>query len=98
MLPSRRPVRSGSRRESPAVARCRAAPQRLQLRVCRGMSQGEAGPMTTGAPLLAIEHLTKRYGNVVALNDVSFGIYDGITGILGENGAGKSTAIRIVLG
>ena len=49
-------------------------------------------------PLLSAERLTKHYKNVVALNDVSFNIYDGITGILGENGAGKSTAIKIFLG
>jgi ABC-2 type transport system ATP-binding protein len=51
-----------------------------------------------GHALLQAEHLTKRYGNVIALNDVSFTITDGVTGILGENGAGKSTAIRIFLG
>ena len=44
--------------------------------------------------LVAAENLSKHYGDVVALNDVSFGISDGITGILGENGAGKSTAFR----
>jgi ABC-2 type transport system ATP-binding protein len=49
-------------------------------------------------PLVAAENLTKHYGHVVALGGVSFGIYDGITGILGENGAGKSTAIKIFLG
>jgi ABC-2 type transport system ATP-binding protein len=49
-------------------------------------------------PLLQAENLTKHYGSVVALNDVSFTITDGITGILGENGAGKSTAIKIFLG
>src|SRR5687767_7887764 len=54
--------------------------------------------MTTAEPLIAVERLTKQYGKVVALNDVTFGITDGITGILGENGAGKSTAIRILLG
>lgn len=48
--------------------------------------------------LLSIENLTKQYKGVVALNDVSFEVSDGITGILGENGAGKSTAIKIVLG
>jgi ABC-2 type transport system ATP-binding protein len=48
--------------------------------------------------LLAAERLTKRYGNVVALNNVSFDIFEGITGILGENAAGKSTAIKIFLG
>ena len=52
----------------------------------------------TGETLLTVEHLTKQYRNVVALNDVSFSITDGITGILGENGAGKSTAIKILLG
>lgn len=54
--------------------------------------------MTTGEPLIAVHRLTKHYGSVIALNDVSFGITDGITGILGENGAGKSTAIKILLG
>ena len=54
--------------------------------------------MATGEALLTVERLTKHYGNVVALNDVSFTITDGITGILGENGAGKSTAIKILLG
>jgi ABC-2 type transport system ATP-binding protein len=48
--------------------------------------------------LLEAENLTKRYGNVVALNGVSFTISEGVTGILGENGAGKSTAIKIFLG
>jgi ABC-2 type transport system ATP-binding protein len=60
--------------------------------------EAEGGVMTTGEVLLAVEHLTKRYGSVVALNDVSFHLTDGITGLLGENGAGKSTAIKILLG
>lgn len=50
------------------------------------------------AALLSAQNLTKHYGEVVALNDVSFDISDGITGIMGENGAGKSTAIKIFLG
>ncbi len=54
--------------------------------------------MTSGEALLTVEHLTKHYGKVVALEDVSFTITNGITGILGENGAGKSTAIKILLG
>jgi ABC-2 type transport system ATP-binding protein len=54
--------------------------------------------MASGDALLAAHNLTKRYKGVVALNDVSFTIYDGITGILGENGAGKSTAIKIFMG
>ena len=54
--------------------------------------------MASGETLLSAERLTKHYKNVVALNDVSFTIESGITGILGENGAGKSTAIKIFLG
>src|SRR5688572_5316026 len=53
---------------------------------------------TAGEALLTVEHLTKQYKNVLALDDVSFTITDGITGILGENGAGKSTVIKILLG
>jgi len=52
----------------------------------------------SGQALLAAQSLTKHYGSVVALNDVSFNISNGITGLLGENGAGKSTAIKIFLG
>ena len=48
--------------------------------------------------LLAAHNLTKHYKDVIALNNVSFDISEGITGILGENGAGKSTAIKIFLG
>lgn len=48
--------------------------------------------------LLTAENLTKNYKEVVALSGVSFSISEGITGILGENGAGKSTAIKIFLG
>ena len=54
--------------------------------------------MPNGEPLLSASTLTKRYGAVTALDGVSFDIHDGITGILGENGAGKSTAIKIFLG
>src|SRR6185503_6246525 len=54
--------------------------------------------MPTGDVLLSAQNLTKHYKNVVALNDATFSISDGITGILGENGAGKSTAIKIFLG
>ena len=51
-----------------------------------------------GETLLSVERVGKRYKNVVALDEVSFNITDGITGILGENGAGKSTIIKILLG
>jgi ABC-2 type transport system ATP-binding protein len=48
--------------------------------------------------LLSALNLTKEYGAVVALHEVCFEVAEGITGLLGENGAGKSTAIKIFLG
>jgi ABC-2 type transport system ATP-binding protein len=57
----------------------------------------EGGGVST-QPLIVAERVSKRYGTVVALDDVSLSIHDGITGILGENGAGKSTSIKTFLG
>ncbi len=49
-------------------------------------------------PLLKATNLTKRYGNTVALDSVDFEVHEGITGLLGANGAGKSTTIKLFLG
>ena len=47
---------------------------------------------------LVVESITKRFGSVVALDDVSFSVEPGrIFGLLGANGAGKTTCMRIVL-
>jgi ribose transport system ATP-binding protein len=52
-----------------------------------------------GRPLLALAQVGKRYGGVVALDDVSFAVHArSIHAVLGENGAGKSTLIKIVGG
>jgi ABC-2 type transport system ATP-binding protein len=58
---------------------------------------GEEQLMASDA-ILSAERLTKQYKSVLALNEISFTISAGVTGILGENGAGKSTAIKIFLG
>src|SRR5688500_11948917 len=85
LRPARRSVRPGGRRPAPARARNVAAAACMWPRVYRRVSPAEGGVMTTAPPpLLAIDRLTKRYGNVIALNEVSFSITDGITGILGE--------------
>ena len=48
---------------------------------------------------IAVEHLTKRYGAVSAVDDLTFRLEPGrITGFLGPNGAGKTTTMRILLG
>jgi ABC-2 type transport system ATP-binding protein len=51
------------------------------------------------ADMIEIEHVTKRYGEKVAVDDLSFVVQPGIvTGFLGPNGAGKSTTMRMILG
>ena len=49
--------------------------------------------------MIEIDHLTKRYGKVLAVDDVSFGAEAGrVTGFVGPNGAGKTTTLRALLG
>ena len=49
--------------------------------------------------MILITHLTERYGAVLALDDVSFGVAPGtIVGFLGPNGAGKSTCLKTLVG
>jgi ABC-2 type transport system ATP-binding protein len=48
--------------------------------------------------VVAADHLSKWYGQVIGLNDVSVGVPSGITGLLGPNGAGKSTFMKLVTG
>jgi len=49
--------------------------------------------------MLEVEGLTKRFGAITALEDVSFSIAEGeVVGLLGENGAGKTTTLRLLSG
>ena len=49
--------------------------------------------------MITVEHLTKRYGSVTAVDDISFTLETGhIYGFLGPNGAGKSTTMNIMTG
>jgi ABC-2 type transport system ATP-binding protein len=50
-------------------------------------------------PTIEVSHLVKRFGEFVAVDDLSFSVEPGeVFGLLGSNGAGKSTAIRIMCG
>jgi ABC-2 type transport system ATP-binding protein len=47
--------------------------------------------------VLSLERVTRRFGDVIAVNDLSFAIDGGIVGFLGANGAGKTTTLRMIL-
>ena len=49
-------------------------------------------------PVISVESVSKWYGSVVAVNEVSFGIEPGVTGLLGPNGAGKTTLLKMIEG
>ncbi|MER3415294.1 MAG: ABC transporter ATP-binding protein [Gemmataceae bacterium] len=62
---------------------------------------GKTANQQTGGldePVAELRHVSKWYGPVLGLNDVSLALGKGITGLVGPNGAGKSTLIRLVTG
>jgi ABC-2 type transport system ATP-binding protein len=56
------------------------------------------GKDTVPPSVIAVEHVSKWYGQVIGLNDVTARVPPGITGLLGPNGAGKSTFMKLVTG
>ncbi len=55
--------------------------------------------MPDGTTLIATRNLVKKYGDKLAVNDVSFDVHSGeVFGFLGPNGAGKTTTIKIIVG
>ena len=68
------------------------------------MDRGSPRSLRAGAPckahgVIEARGLSKRFGNVVAVDDLSFDVRPGtVTGFLGPNGSGKSTTMRIVMG
>jgi ABC-2 type transport system ATP-binding protein len=60
------------------------------------LAPGDAGD---DEPVVRVSGLTKRYGEVLAVDDVTFSLDVGtVTGFLGPNGAGKTTTLRLLLG
>jgi branched-chain amino acid transport system ATP-binding protein len=59
----------------------------------------DARAMAATSPILEVEHLTMRFGGLVAVNDVSFSAKDSqITAVIGPNGAGKTTVFNCITG
>jgi ABC-2 type transport system ATP-binding protein len=52
----------------------------------------------SGAPVIRVDGVSRWFGSVVAVSEVTFDISPGITGLLGPNGAGKTTLLRMMTG
>jgi ABC-2 type transport system ATP-binding protein len=64
------------------------APKSKPATGCEAPSSGDA---------IVVDHITKKYGDFTAVDDVSFNVHqEEIFGLLGPNGAGKSTLIRMM--
>ncbi|MCL1846631.1 MAG: ABC transporter ATP-binding protein [Coriobacteriia bacterium] len=60
-------------------------------------SNGSSELQQNAAPIITVQNLTKRFGDVIAVDNLSFEVQDGeIFGFLGPNGAGKSTTLNII--
>ncbi|HEY8468046.1 MAG TPA: ATP-binding cassette domain-containing protein, partial [Longimicrobiales bacterium] len=65
----------------------------------RGAGRNAGSLANATPPLLRVEHVSKRFGNITALEDVSMVVEAGkVTCLLGDNGAGKSTLVGILSG
>jgi ABC-2 type transport system ATP-binding protein len=97
---------TGAGRSDEPVTRGPAAPDepaRATLGIDRRPPEAPRSPATRrtarapGEPVLVVEHLTKRFGERVAVDDVSFSVGTGeVFGFLGPNGAGKTTTVRML--
>ena len=54
--------------------------------------------MTAPANIVELRRVSRWYGNVVAVNDVTMTLGPGVTGLLGPNGAGKTTLLHMMAG
>ncbi|WP_448508437.1 ATP-binding cassette domain-containing protein [Immundisolibacter sp.] len=89
-------VPAAPRFEDAFVARLQAA---AGLAAALPMPAGPAAGPWPGAVEITVERLTRRFGTFLAVNEVSFRVHRGeIFGLLGANGAGKSTTFRMLCG
>ena len=63
------------------------------------MAQSNSPAHQMGIPLLQFQHVSKQFGGTLAVNDLTLSIKSGeVLALLGQNGAGKSTVIKILAG
>ena len=53
---------------------------------------------TPAAAVIRVDGVSRWFGSVVAVSEISFDVMPGITGLLGPNGAGKTTLLRMMTG
>ncbi|PYR58850.1 MAG: hypothetical protein DMF85_09490 [Acidobacteria bacterium] len=78
------------------AARHRRARRRVDFRARAARPRRRGGDVST--PIITADHVSKWYGQVIGLNDVSVSVPSGVTGLLGPNGAGKSTFLGLCAG
>ena len=67
--------------------------------ISHAMSHAMSHSMSDAAsPVIRVDRVSRWFGSVVAVSDVSFDVLPGITGLLGPNGAGKTTLLRMMTG
>jgi ABC-2 type transport system ATP-binding protein len=93
-----RPVEAAAQEDQPTDEKAElgvgGVEQRLAL---SALTSGRLSTSSQDEPALIVEHLTKRFGERVAVDDVSFDVAAGeVFGFLGPNGAGKTTTVRIL--
>src|SRR6266851_1868446 len=94
-----RPDRRGGPARGAARRRPGARAHRAHAPAQRGPSMSAAQVLSGAGPIIVTEHLSRRFGDFVAVKDVSLSVNRGeIFGVLGPNGAGKSTTIRMLCG
>jgi len=62
------------------------------------MTQGETAVVDVTPSVVEVKGVSKWYGNVVAVNDITMTLAPGVTGLLGPNGAGKTTVLHMIAG
>src|SRR5690606_12938621 len=68
-------------------------------RLARSGAPPAMSALLESQPVIQVENLTRHFGKLIAVNDVSFNVQRGaIFGLLGPNGSGKSTIIRMLCG
>jgi ABC-type branched-subunit amino acid transport system ATPase component/ABC-type branched-subunit amino acid transport system permease subunit len=83
---------------APVLARWAIAPRRRSF-VASSAGLPKREVVTSGNPLLEIQKVSKRFGGLVAVRDMSFSMRPGeILGLIGPNGAGKSTMFNLITG